>query len=45
MATPDGVELVPSDACGFVSRLKQQPGKGICPMGGGCVLMTYRVMN
>jgi dihydrofolate reductase len=32
---PEGVEIVSSDAGGFVNRLKQQPGKGICLMGGG----------
>ncbi|WP_131683212.1 dihydrofolate reductase family protein [Pseudarthrobacter sp. YALA5] len=32
---PPGTELVTSDAVGFVSTLKQQPGKGICLMGGG----------
>ncbi len=32
---PPGVELVSSDAVGFVTRLKQQPGQGICLMGGG----------
>ncbi|MEJ1194537.1 dihydrofolate reductase family protein [Pseudarthrobacter sp. CCNWLW207] len=32
---PQGVELVSSDAGGFVNRLKEQPGKGICLMGGG----------
>jgi len=30
-----GVELVSSDAAGFVKHLKDQPGKGICVMGGG----------
>jgi len=29
------VELVAGDAADFVSKLKQQPGKGICLMGGG----------
>jgi dihydrofolate reductase len=32
---PPGVELVSSDAVGFVNRLKRRPGKGICLMGGG----------
>lgn len=32
---PAGVGLVTSDAGGFVNRLKRQPGKGICLMGGG----------
>lgn len=32
---PPGVELVSSDAAGFVKQLKDQPGKGICLMGGG----------
>lgn len=32
---PEGVELVSSDAGGFVNRLRQQPGKGIFLMGGG----------
>ncbi|HYH76863.1 MAG TPA: dihydrofolate reductase family protein [Arthrobacter sp.] len=32
---PPGVELVSTDAGGFVNRLKEQPGKGICLMGGG----------
>jgi dihydrofolate reductase len=30
-----GVELVTGDAVEFVRELKQQPGKGICMMGGG----------
>jgi dihydrofolate reductase len=30
-----GVTLVREDAAGFVERLKQQDGKGICVMGGG----------
>lgn len=29
------VEIVSEDAAGFVARLKQQPGKDICVMGGG----------
>lgn len=34
--TPDsGVTLVREDAAQFVRRLKQQPGKDICVMGGG----------
>lgn len=32
---PPGVELVSTDAGGFVKALKRQPGKGICLMGGG----------
>jgi dihydrofolate reductase len=32
---PPGAEIVSSDAGEFVRRLKQQPGKGICLMGGG----------
>ena len=32
---PPGVQLVSTDAGGFVNRLKQQSGKGICLMGGG----------
>jgi dihydrofolate reductase len=32
---PAGVELVSADAGEFVNHLKQQPGKGICLMGGG----------
>jgi dihydrofolate reductase len=32
---PPGVELISTDAGGFVNRLKGQPGKGICLMGGG----------
>jgi dihydrofolate reductase len=31
----DGVELVTEDAVGFVGKLKNQPGKDICVMGGG----------
>jgi len=31
----DGVELVTEDAAGFVRKLKNQPGKDICVMGGG----------
>jgi len=30
-----GVELVAGDAVEFVRELKQQPGRGICLMGGG----------
>ena len=30
-----GVQLVSSDAGGFVRDLKAQPGRGICVMGGG----------
>lgn len=30
-----GVQLVPGDAGEFVRELKQQPGQGICMMGGG----------
>ena len=29
------VEIVDEDAAAFVRRLKEQPGKGICVMGGG----------
>jgi dihydrofolate reductase len=29
------VEIVSSDAVAFVRKLKKQPGKGICVMGGG----------
>lgn len=32
---PPGVELLSADAAGFVQQLKDQPGKGICLMGGG----------
>jgi dihydrofolate reductase len=32
---PPGVTLVHDDAAGFVRRLKEQPGKDICVMGGG----------
>ncbi len=35
-----GVELVRDDAGGFVGRLKQQPGKDICLMGGGELAST-----
>jgi dihydrofolate reductase len=35
LQAPPGVELVSTDAGGFVNRLKEQPGKGICLMGGG----------
>ena len=31
----DGVEVVTEDPVTFTRRLKQQPGKGICVMGGG----------
>jgi dihydrofolate reductase len=31
----ENVELVPGDAAEFVRKLKGQPGKGICVMGGG----------
>jgi dihydrofolate reductase len=31
---PPGVKLVPADAVGFVRQLKEQPGMGICLMGG-----------
>jgi dihydrofolate reductase len=30
-----GATIVSTDAGGFVRRLKEQPGKGICVMGGG----------
>jgi dihydrofolate reductase len=34
--SPNGnVELVAGDAAEFVARLKRQPGRGICVMGGG----------
>lgn len=33
--TEGKVTLVTEDAAGFVAELKQQPGKGICLMGGG----------
>jgi dihydrofolate reductase len=29
------VEIISADAAGFVKRLKQEPGKDICLMGGG----------
>jgi dihydrofolate reductase len=32
---PPGVQLVSGNAGAFVRELKQQPGKGICVMGGG----------
>jgi dihydrofolate reductase len=32
---PPGVRLVAGDAGEFVRKLKRQPGKGICLMGGG----------
>jgi dihydrofolate reductase len=32
---PAGVQLVGSDAGEFVRALKEQPGKGICVLGGG----------
>ena len=32
---PPGAQLVRDDAGGFVRRLKEQPGRGICVMGGG----------
>ncbi|HYJ78194.1 MAG TPA: dihydrofolate reductase family protein [Longimicrobiaceae bacterium] len=31
----EGTELVREDAADFVRRLKEEPGKGICVMGGG----------
>lgn len=34
-AAPAGMELVRDDAGGFVHRLKEQSGGGICLMGGG----------
>jgi dihydrofolate reductase len=33
-SAPKGATLVP-DACEFVRRIKREPGKGICIMGGG----------
>jgi dihydrofolate reductase len=37
MNPPPGadIEIVRTDAVDFVHKLKQQPGKGICVMGGG----------
>jgi len=32
---PAGMQLVTEDAGGFVARLKERSGKGICVMGGG----------
>jgi dihydrofolate reductase len=32
---PLGVQLVADDAGAFVRKLKRQPGKGICLLGGG----------
>ena len=34
------VELVADDAAAFVRDLKEQPGKGICVMGGGVLART-----
>ena len=34
-AVPKGIEWVQGDAAEFVARLKQEPGKGICVLGGG----------
>ena len=31
----DRIEIVATDVAAFVAELKQQPGKGICVMGGG----------
>src|SRR5215207_1888986 len=35
-----GVTVVRDDAAGFVRRLKQEPGKDICLMGGGDLART-----
>ena len=34
-APPKGVEIIREDVAAFVRRLKKQPGKDICVMGGG----------
>jgi dihydrofolate reductase len=34
-SSPPGAQLVSDDAGAFVRRLKRQPGKGICLLGGG----------
>ncbi len=47
-AVPAGVHLVSSDAGEFVRRLKREPGKGICLMGGGelaCSLFEAGVID
>jgi dihydrofolate reductase len=36
----DGVEIVNEDPVAFMQRLKQEPGKGICVMGGGELAYT-----
>ena len=37
---PAGAELVARDAGQFVRKLKEQPGKGICVMGGGLLAQS-----
>ncbi len=38
---PAGAVLVSDDAAGFLRRLKGQPGKDICLMGGGDLARTF----
>lgn len=39
-STVEGVTIVPDDAARFVRKLKREPGKGICVMGGGVLAQS-----